>query len=312
MNSQKILERIQEWAGRERECLVEVIQGLMEIDRNQGYRELGYSSLFVMCTEGIGYSEGAAQRRIKAARCAERFPVVLSKIREGKVTLSALCLVADELTEDNHLEILERVSGKSKSQIELLVASLQAPVEAPIPLKAARVTPVRVVRKEAPLPLFTESVEPPPPVETQYTISMQVDEEFMELYQEAERLAGHPGIPMQELLRAGLKALTAKAAPPKTAAPPTESHSRYIPKLVKHQVRERDNNQCSYVSPQGKRCTATHALQFDHINPHCRGGTNSVQNIRLLCPAHNRFEAKRLFGKFTANHDRSGQCHLPS
>ena len=297
MSSADIFRKIQGWVSRERECLVEVIRGLMEIDSSGGYRELGFSSLFALCTEGLQYSAGAAHRRITAARCAASYPGVLDMIGDGRVSLTALCIAAPELTPENYRSVLDSIQGKPQREVEVLVASLKAPVVLRPEPKPARVVPVRVVRAPAaPLPLFEqEPVEPPPPV-TEYTISMQVDGEFMELYREAEQLTGYPGISMQEVLRAGLKALTAKAAPPKRECPPKESNSSYIPKAVRHAVRERDGNRCTYEAPDGRRCTATHALQYDHRIPRSLGGTNSLENIRMLCPAHNQLMAEEILG----------------
>jgi hypothetical protein len=37
-------------------------------------------------------------------------------------------------------------------------------------------------------------------------------------------------------------------------------------------------------------------LEFDHIEPVARGGTSTVDNLRLRCRAHNQYEAERIFG----------------
>jgi 5-methylcytosine-specific restriction endonuclease McrA len=73
--------------------------------------------------------------------------------------------------------------------------------------------------------------------------------------------------------------------------------SRYIPAAVKRAVYERDKGQCSYVDPNGRRCTERHRLEFDHRNPYGRGGDHSVNNLRLLCRAHNGYFAERDYGK---------------
>ena len=78
--------------------------------------------------------------------------------------------------------------------------------------------------------------------------------------------------------------------------PPKESNSSYIPKAIRHAARERDENRCTYQAPDGRRCTATHALQFDHKIPRSLGGTNSLENIRMLCPAHNQLMAEEILG----------------
>ena len=73
--------------------------------------------------------------------------------------------------------------------------------------------------------------------------------------------------------------------------------SRYIPRRVRDEVHVRDKGRCTYVSPGGRRCSATSDLQIDHIVPYARGGDNSPSNLRLLCGKHNRLEAERAYGK---------------
>jgi 5-methylcytosine-specific restriction endonuclease McrA len=50
------------------------------------------------------------------------------------------------------------------------------------------------------------------------------------------------------------------------------------------------------VGSTGERCDATHNLQIDHIVPYARGGTNTLDNLRLLCERHNKHEAERVLG----------------
>jgi len=51
------------------------------------------------------------------------------------------------------------------------------------------------------------------------------------------------------------------------------------------------------VSKSGRRCNATAFIEFDHVVPYGVGGEGTVQNIRLLCRAHNAFESERFYGR---------------
>jgi hypothetical protein len=62
-------------------------------------------------------------------------------------------------------------------------------------------------------------------------------------------------------------------------------------------VWERDGGRCAFVSADGHRCEATSRLEFDHIQPLALGGETKPENLRLLCRAHNQFEAERVLGK---------------
>ncbi|HBB88192.1 MAG TPA: hypothetical protein DC047_11300 [Blastocatellia bacterium] len=52
-----------------------------------------------------------------------------------------------------------------------------------------------------------------------------------------------------------------------------------VPKSVKRAVRERDRNICQICR---KRFDAVF-LDYDHIHPYSQGGSNDVDNIRLVC-----------------------------
>jgi 5-methylcytosine-specific restriction endonuclease McrA len=83
---------------------------------------------------------------------------------------------------------------------------------------------------------------------------------------------------------------------PRAQPRPANPESRYIAREVKVAVWKRDGGQCAFVGESGHRCECRTWLQFDHIVPLARGGTSTVENLRLLCSTHNQFAAERAFG----------------
>ncbi len=301
INDSELVSKLGALVNQERECTAAIVQYLSELDRRAYYRDLGFSSLFAFCTQRLKYSEGAAQRRIIAARCALRFPIVLDYLREAKLSLTTLCTVNEHLTEDNYLTLLNDCSGKSKAKVtETIATNMGKELPKTLPKRdTIRAVPAVAVKETKALALFEASRISATPVEEvpQYNISFQADQEFMELLEIAKGLSGHPGIKLVDLFKKVLtEHIERKQRAPKVLAK-TETNSRYIPVAVKHEVRKRDSNQCSYVSPDGTRCSCKVNLQLDHIKPFRRGGGNSSGNIRLLCPAHNQLEAERVYGK---------------
>jgi hypothetical protein len=64
--------------------------------------------------------------------------------------------------------------------------------------------------------------------------------------------------------------------------------SRSIPRAVVREVHERDGGQCTFVSPEGRRCTARGFLELHHhLTTYARGGAATADNLRLTCRAHN-------------------------
>lgn len=72
--------------------------------------------------------------------------------------------------------------------------------------------------------------------------------------------------------------------------------SRYIRVAQKKEVHREHGGQCAFVGSSGLRCIERRRLQVDHCVPLALGGANSAENYRLLCPAHNLSEARRVFG----------------
>lgn len=59
----------------------------------------------------------------------------------------------------------------------------------------------------------------------------------------------------------------------------------------------RDQGQCTFVqSNTHARCPQKTHLEVDHIQPRALGGDSSLENLRLLCKAHNQRAAIRVFG----------------
>jgi hypothetical protein len=85
-----------------------------------------------------------------------------------------------------------------------------------------------------------------------------------------------------------------KAKRPRRAS---QSRPGAIGRATRREVFERDGERCTYVSEDGHRCEAKAFVELDHVEPRALGGSGEVGNVRVLCRAHNRFVAERVFGK---------------
>ena len=68
-------------------------------------------------------------------------------------------------------------------------------------------------------------------------------------------------------------------------------------RATRRAVCERDDFRCIWQGPDGVRCGSRAWLEQDHRIPRALGGTTSVENLRLLCRAHNRRAAELVFGR---------------
>jgi hypothetical protein len=120
------------------------------------------------------------------------------------------------------------------------------------------------------------------------------------------------------LLQEQLKRRFAQASRPRRTRRAVKTGSRHIPAEVRRAVSARDEMRCTFVSDDGRRCAETGLLEFHHDHPHALGGPSTVDNIRLLCRAHNALLAERDFGREKIararrrSHDEiRGDSHLP-
>jgi hypothetical protein len=107
---------------QDRQLTAELLVHLGEVDIRRLYAVRGYSSLFGYAVQALGFSEDEAYRRITAARAVRKFRAALECVLDGKLHLSGLLLLAPHLTPDNHVELLRAGCGKTKRQVEQLVA----------------------------------------------------------------------------------------------------------------------------------------------------------------------------------------------
>jgi hypothetical protein len=124
LSDDQLLARVRSLAERERASTAALIAALVELDGRRLYLGEGYSSLFAYCTQALRLSEDAAYNRIRAARVAIKWPAVIDLIADGSVSLTAVRLLSDVLTDSNHAELFRAATHKSKRDVEALVAAL--------------------------------------------------------------------------------------------------------------------------------------------------------------------------------------------
>ncbi len=295
ISNENLVLKLKEFKDTENVTVANIVYYLSELDNRRLYRELGYSSLFSYCTDALGYSESAAYRRVQAARFLRTNPEVYDSIKSGKLSLSAVAEIAKIKEDTAKKELLKESEGKSVRAVQVLAAKYQAPVHSKREtIRIKNVIAKRVIISEEPT-LFSPQVDPIQTKET-YSITLEVDKDFMNLLNEAKALMGHR--PTSEVLRKTMGEFVEKRTRIKRRVTEKSSlNSRFIPKSVKVSVMNRDEKQCTFVSKDGKRCTEKHALQFDHKFPYAAGGSNGTENIRLICRTHNLLLAERFFGK---------------
>ena len=125
LSDHDLLARVGALAVTEREASAELVAHLAALDaRPSLYAAQGPGTLFGYCTQVLRLSEDAACNRISAARVCRRFPMILDRLASGALSLTSVRMLAPCLTPENYEAVLARVSGRSRRDIEALIAEL--------------------------------------------------------------------------------------------------------------------------------------------------------------------------------------------
>jgi hypothetical protein len=124
LSDDQLLRRLGEITRDSRRVEAELVAHIAEVDARRLYAREGCSSMFAYCVEVLHLSEPETNLRLVVARATRRHPVLLDMLRDGRLHLSGIVLVAPHLTQANRDEVLARATHSSKRHIEELVACL--------------------------------------------------------------------------------------------------------------------------------------------------------------------------------------------
>jgi 5-methylcytosine-specific restriction endonuclease McrA len=155
LSDRDLLARLPALAGKEREATVELLAHLAALDlRPSLYAAEGHGSLFSYCTHVLHLSEDAACNRIHAARACRRFPILLELLAAGALSVTTVRLLREHLTPENLQAVLARACGRSRREIDVLVAELAPQPDVP---SSVRKLPTAA---PAPSPTLVEASSP--------------------------------------------------------------------------------------------------------------------------------------------------------
>lgn len=317
----ELIGEVKKAAANERDATARVVALLAEVDSRRLYLAEGYNSLFSFCARALHMSEHAAYSRIEAARAARRFPTILDRLADGRLSLTTVGLLVPQLTDENGEGLLDAAQHQSKRDVERLIAGLHPQPDIPATIRAlpaktsasAAGRTVGLLSDDGPL---AHSAEPPessaphrpsiiaPLAPRRYLLRVTIEDETQRKLERARDLLRHQipdGDPAAIIDRA-LTLLVADAERTKFAAThrrsrtrtatPTSRPSRRIPNAIRRAVWARDAGRCAFTGHAG-RCDATAFLEFHHVAPFARGGASTVENLELRCRVHNGYEAER-------------------
>lgn len=326
LSDQQLVDHIDHLALHERQATARLVASLAELDARGVHLALGYTSLFAYCRGRLHLSEHAALNRIEAARAGRVFPVILERLADGTLTLTAVRLLRPLLTQENHEDVIEQARHMGKQEVQALSARLRPQPAVPSTIRklpTPRTTTIArsqaplmdsaAVPSEQPACLPAATVEPAarrpvvaPLSADRYRIQVTFSRAAHDKLRQAQALLRHrlPSGDAAAVLERGLDALLRELMKAKAGAVmrprqvrPANPASRHIPARLRRAIWTRDGGACAFTAPDGRRCGETGRIEYHHVVPYASGGKTTLENIELRCSAHNRYEAEQYFGE---------------
>jgi hypothetical protein len=326
LSDRALVARLHLLAKCDREITAELIAHLAELDARRTLVAEAHT-LFSFCREVLGFSEDAAYNRIEVARAARKFPILLDRLADGSLTISTARILAPHLTPANHEAVLAEAAGRSKREVETLIARLwpRPDVAAvirklPTPSVPSASAPLLTdsPRGETGFELPTESSPSPPSVAadrprvvplspSRYALHVTLGQEAHDDLRRLQDLLCRevPKGDAARIVEMALALLRREAEKNKRAATDrprvskgTARRSRDISADCARRVWERDSGRCAFVGRNGRRCTSTRFLEIHHLDPYALGGGKTPDELALRCSRHNRHESELYFGPY--------------
>jgi hypothetical protein len=292
LSDAELVVRLPALVQAERQAMADVIEHLVEVERRRLYLTHATSSLYRYCIDRLGYSEDAAMKRHRVAQLALRLPEVLEELRVGAIHLTGLFLLSTHLTEDNASVLLAEARGKSRRQLEELIAhwfprpdvassieplagaSQGALEQSTLPgVGKGNDTPRHAACPGTGTPQAWGRLEPLSPARVRVEFTARV--EIHDKVEQARQLLSHavPNGDLGELFERALDALLEKETRRRFGAGRPRKRrelklgSRHVPVEVAREVWERDGARCTFVDAKGRRCDERRFLTLEPRGP---------------------------------------------
>lgn len=278
-----LLRRLAEILTQSRRVEKDLVAHIAEVDERRLYAREAYPSMFAYCTEALHLSESEAYLRIAVARASREHLMILPMLGDGRLHLSGIALLAPHLTRENRDVLLRRATHRSKRAIEELIAEVAPREDVPTLMRRfpERRTPPAAM---SPTPSGMGRTVTPGPV--QLVEDLQGPACVSNAPEVGAPEAVHPPPPpvMQPLAPGRYKVQF-------TASARLHEKLERLQALMRSQVPDGDLGAIieAAVTEKLERLEARH--------PFGLGGDHRLENIQLMCHAHNAYVAEHDYGR---------------
>jgi hypothetical protein len=257
-----LLKNTEKLVNKERKLINVLLYHLKEIEVRKLFLDLGHDSIYKYCQKELKLTPKQAFLRVTAARTLHKNPELEESIARGELSLSNISIV-ETFAKENRLSKDQRkkafVLAKNKLKTELYQSLKQ---------EFSGYDRSTFYRK----------------------LVININKET---YQKIKTIQNYKYLEIDLLFSQALDALIEKIDPgnrPIKWVKPY-SNSRTPSKNLKALVWRKSKGVCQYPG-----CESTKNLEVDHIIPYAKGGKTEIDNLRLLCRAHNQKLAIKHFG----------------
>ncbi|HUQ07959.1 MAG TPA: RuvA C-terminal domain-containing protein [Kofleriaceae bacterium] len=289
---------------------------LGEVDARELFLPAACPTMHAYCTRVLRMSDDCAYKRMRAARAVRRFPQIGAAIADGRLHVSGVVVLAAHYTEENVDGLIDEATHRSKTEIEIIAARLAPRPDLPEVLMPVAQPEVGASSDLAPGPTLAPGPIPEglparvkPLAPERFALQVTISQATKDKLDRARDLLSHcnPSGDLGEVIDRALDALLRKIEKekfgmrsnprmPKGPVNGEASDPAHVSSHVRREVHDRDEESCAFVSEDGVRCGDRRFLEYDHREPHCRGGQPTVTGMGLYCRPHNQYEAERQLG----------------
>lgn len=275
LTDQELLTRTDSLVQKEREILTHALHHLREVEVRRLFSDLGYKSLFEFAVKRLGYSGDQAARRIAAMRLIKEMPEIEERIEAGALNLTTLGMAQtyfrqEKLSRDEKMEFITTLEHKSKREAEKIIVEASS---SPVTFQPDRMRS-----------LGGDAVE----------MKFQADDKLAQKLAQVKGLLAHAkgDMNMAQLLDTLCDIAIEQLSPAAQKSPAPgllRRETKTVSELKRRHLWQRAQGKC-------ENCGSRHRLEADHIQPRALGGSNDIDNLRLLCRPCNQRAAVRVFG----------------
>ena len=260
----------------------ELIEIILEVDREKLFRLLGYNSLFDYVVKALHISPGSAYGFTAVAKKSVTVPELKQAIDQGELNVNTARKIVSVITAENSQDWIGKATKLSQRELEKEIVA-----ENP--------------KKHA----VKEKITPVARNLSEFRCSMtDAQEKLIRRVQDLESQRTKKACSLQEALVAMTAAYLDRRDPVRKAArvlsarkkrtirtaasKPHHGKRKKMRAGLIHEVNLRDQGRCSEIDPSGKRCEQSRWIEMHHRIPVAEGGTDELQNLTSLCFHHHR------------------------